>query len=37
MYGAIERALSNQMSPTDSLNQAAKEALQAMQQAGAYN
>jgi ABC-type glycerol-3-phosphate transport system substrate-binding protein len=37
MYGAIERALSDQMSPADSLNQAAKEAHQAMQQAGAYN
>ena len=36
MYGAIERALSNQMSPADSLNQAAKEALEAMTQAGAY-
>lgn len=36
MYTAIERALSNQASPEDSLNQAAKEALQAMEQAGAY-
>lgn len=36
MYGAIERALSNQMSPADSLNQTAKEALEAMTQAGAY-
>lgn len=37
MYGAIERALSDQASPADALNQAAKEALQAMRQAGAYN
>jgi hypothetical protein len=29
--------LSNQMSPEDSLNQAAKEALAVMTQAGAYN
>lgn len=36
MYTAIERSLSNQASPEDALNQAAKEALQAMQQAGAY-
>jgi hypothetical protein len=36
MYGAIERALSNQASPEDSLNQAAKESLRAMEQAGAY-
>ena len=36
MYAAIERALSNQASPEDSLNQAAKEALQVMTQAGAY-
>ena len=36
MYGAIERALSQQMSPEASLNQAAKEALEAMRQAGAY-
>lgn len=36
MYGAIERALSNQASPEDALNQAAREALQAMTQAGAY-
>jgi multiple sugar transport system substrate-binding protein len=37
MFAAIERAISNQMSPEDSLNQAAKEALQVMTQAGAYN
>ena len=37
MWTAIERALSNQMSPADSLNQTAKEALEAMTQAGAYN
>ncbi len=37
MYTAIEKALSNQASPEDALNQAAKEALQAMQQAGAYD
>ena len=37
MFAAIERALSNQMSPADSLNQAAKEALEVMTQAGAYN
>ncbi len=37
MYGAIERALSDQASPADALNEAAKEALQAMRQAGAYN
>ncbi len=36
MWTAIERALSNQMSPADSLNQTAKEALEAMTQAGAY-
>jgi ABC-type glycerol-3-phosphate transport system substrate-binding protein len=36
MYAAIERALSNQASPEDSLNQAAKESLQVMTQAGAY-
>lgn len=36
MYTAIEKALSNQTSPADSLNQAAKDALQAMQEAGAY-
>jgi multiple sugar transport system substrate-binding protein len=37
MFAAIERAISNQMSPEDSLNQAAKEALAVMTQAGAYN
>lgn len=37
MFAAIERALSNQMSPEDLLNQAAKEALAVMTQAGAYN
>lgn len=37
MYLAIEKALSDQASPEDALNQAAKEALQAMQEAGAYN
>ncbi len=37
MFAAIEQALSNQMSPEDALNQAAKEALQVMTQAGAYN
>ena len=36
MYGAIERALSNQMSPADSLNQAAAQALEIMTRAGAY-
>ena len=33
---AIEKAVSNQAMPTDSLNEAAKEALDAMTQAGAY-
>jgi maltose-binding protein MalE len=37
MYGAIEKALSNQASPEDALNQAAADALQAMTQAGAYD
>ena len=36
MFFAIEKALSNQATPADSLNQAAKEALDAMTQAGAY-
>ena len=36
MFSAIEKALSNQATPTDSLNQAATEALDAMTQAGAY-
>jgi multiple sugar transport system substrate-binding protein len=36
MFSAIEKALSNQATPADSLNQAAKEALDAMTQAGAY-
>lgn len=36
IYWAIERALSNQASPEDALNHAAKEALETMQQAGAY-
>lgn len=36
MYTAIEKALSNQLSPADSLNAAAKSALQAMQEAGAF-
>ena len=37
MFAAIERAISNQATPEDSLNQAAKEALQVMTQAGAYD
>ena len=37
MFTAIERALSNQASPQDALNQAAAESLAAMQQAGAYD
>jgi multiple sugar transport system substrate-binding protein len=36
MFSAIEKALSNQATPEDSLNQAAKESLDAMTQAGAY-
>lgn len=37
MYSAIEQALSDQASPTDALNQAAADALQTMQRAGAYD
>ena len=37
MYGAIERALSNQATPEDALNQAATDSLDAMTQAGAYD
>lgn len=37
MYLAIEKALSNQATPEDALNEAAKEALETMQQAGAYD
>ena len=37
MYGAIEKALSNQASPTDALNQAASDSLDAMTQAGAFD
>ena len=37
MFMAIEKALSNQASPEDALNQAAKDAFDAMQQAGAYD
>ncbi|BCP55261.1 putative amino-acid ABC transporter periplasmic-binding protein y4oP [Kaistia sp. 32K] len=37
MFSTIERALSNQQTPEDALNQAAAEALQIMTQAGAYN
>jgi ABC-type glycerol-3-phosphate transport system substrate-binding protein len=36
MFSAIEQALSNQASPADALNQAAADALDTMQQAGAY-
>jgi ABC-type glycerol-3-phosphate transport system substrate-binding protein len=36
MFSAIEQALSDQASPTDALNQAAADALDTMQQAGAY-
>lgn len=36
MCAETEKSLSNQATPTDSLNQAAKEALDAMTQAGAY-
>jgi multiple sugar transport system substrate-binding protein len=36
MYTAIEKALSNQMSPADSLNAAARDSDQAMREAGAY-
>ncbi|MBN9432629.1 MAG: extracellular solute-binding protein [Bosea sp.] len=37
MFSTIERALSNQQTPEEALNQAAAEALQIMTQAGAYN
>lgn len=37
MFSAIEQALSDQASPADSLNQAAEDALQTMQRAGAYD
>ena len=37
MYSAIESALSDQATPTDALNNAAADALQAMQRAGAYD
>lgn len=37
MFATIERALSNQATPEDALNQAAAEALQIMTQAGAYD
>jgi ABC-type glycerol-3-phosphate transport system substrate-binding protein len=37
MFSTIERALSNQATPEDALNQAAAEALQIMTQAGAYD
>lgn len=37
MFSAIEKALSDQASPADALNQAAADSLQAMQQAGAYD
>jgi multiple sugar transport system substrate-binding protein len=36
MFSTIERALSDQATPADALNQAAAEALQIMTQAGAY-
>jgi multiple sugar transport system substrate-binding protein len=37
MYFAIEQALSAQSAPADALNRAAKEAMEAMRQAGAYD
>jgi multiple sugar transport system substrate-binding protein len=36
MFSAIEKGLSNQATPADALNEAAKEGLDAMTQAGAY-
>jgi multiple sugar transport system substrate-binding protein len=37
MFSAIEQALSDQVSPADSLNQAATEAEEIMRRAGAYD
>ncbi|MBZ9922339.1 hypothetical protein LB579_32220, partial [Mesorhizobium sp. BR1-1-7] len=37
MFSAIEQALTDQVSPADSLNQAATEAEEIMRRAGAYD